>query len=638
MSNSKQNSFEKTNYYELALKNLNYLHRQNNIYFSSNYKFENFLNDIKNPEIFTSVIEKDPYFSVKKNDIWYHSRRDPVREAKRQLDLFIRERKSNCRHLIFLGSGAGYMIKEAFDDENIKSILLIEPDFEMLFYFLSQDFSDYIIQSKKLFLYAYNIDYDVNLEPILPFFQNKTIESILAVNHPPALRAFPEIYQTLQKSLYDLFQKRSVNQATLIKFQDLWNKNICLNIKDIISGNTLNELIKNKISKPIVIAGAGPSLSDSYEDLKAYRERYFLIAADTAFIPLAKNKIVPDIVISADPQAINTYYSLNSDVNKSVWVLDPVVCHSISHFLASKKCNMVWWDNPFYLDEIIRGITKDRGEIAHGGSVSTNAFDIAIKLKASKIILIGQDLSFSDKTAHVKGSVLESVLFLKTDRFVKIENHNRMQMKSLPPIPVKSIHKNTMSALYTNAKLKIFIDWFENQASILSKQDNVELYNATANGALLNGYIHKSLPEIFTEKDENIDYNIKDALIKNSEKHLSQNLSDAYQKIQYLYTDIMKLKKLYSENLNHSTDLIKTKDEKKKIRLISQLNENDKKIRKYKEANKILSLNAQNIILEITEGSGKQTAEELYRAMLKACGKTTYLFKKSISMLNHIPG
>jgi hypothetical protein len=234
----------------------------------------------------------------------------------------------------------------------------------------------------------------------------------------------------------------------------------------LIKGKSLNTLVneyKDKI-RNIVICGAGPSLAESIPDLVKFRNRYFLISVDTAFIPLVKNNIIPDVVISADPQWLNHFFAMSPQAAQCIWLMDPVVCYQSSHYLDKIKAPVYWWDNPFYLDCIIRDF-KSRGEIAHGGSVSTNAFDLALKLNPQTLILVGQDLSFSHKTAHVKGAVLESMIFFKNDRFHGFEMHNLRQMKSLPPRKVKQCI-DKQDTLFTNDKMRVFIDWFENQMII----------------------------------------------------------------------------------------------------------------------------------------------------------------------------
>ncbi|MDH5718295.1 MAG: DUF115 domain-containing protein [Spirochaetia bacterium] len=617
-----------------ASANLNYLEKENCLYYDTNYDIKNKIINIKS---FSGNIENENHFTFQKNNVWYHSRKDPYREAKRQLHGII-DKNKNTKHLILIGAGAGYIIHEAFLNNDIESILLIEPDLEVLVYLLNLVIIQEIIKEKKLYIYFPENINIINLEPILPFIKGKKVETISIFTHPASYQAYSSLYTKVQDKMANLIEKRAVNQATLIKFQDIWNKNISLNIKEIILGEKLINITSKIKTENIVIAGAGPSLSESYEELKKYRSNFLLIAADTAYIPLIKNNIIPDIVIAADPQWLNHYYVLSKEVKKSIWILDPVVCHVIPHFLIANGCTMIWWDNPFYIDQIIRNHYGDRGEIAHGGSVTTNAFDLAVKFKARNIILTGQDLSFSNKTAHVKGSVLENMIYYKMNKYKTIENHNLKQMKALPALKVTSIKDNN---IFTNAKLKVFIEWFENQAKIYNSGDNIiNLYNATKNGVKLKGFIYKDISEIFTNDNERLKVNLD----INKENVIHENLElKIKNKLELILFDFNMLEKLYIENIKMLFEAKRNPVKEKIKSLISKITANDEKIKKYNEANQILSIGAQHTILEITEGSNSAFNDDgtiFYKAMLKTCKRTRYLFKKMIHILSfmHVPG
>ena len=60
-------------------------------------------------------------FSIQKNGIWYHSKKDPKKETKRILASESFQGKS---HLVFIGSGLGYLVEEALiQEENSLCIL-----------------------------------------------------------------------------------------------------------------------------------------------------------------------------------------------------------------------------------------------------------------------------------------------------------------------------------------------------------------------------------------------------------------------------------------------------------------------------------------------------------------------------------
>ena len=80
--------------------------------------------------------------------------------------------------------------------------------------------------------------------------------------------------------------------------------NILKNIKNFKFGNSIIKLRnKNKNKKNSIIVAAGPSIKniDQTKILKKYSKYFNIVACDSALFYLLKNNIVPDLVISCDP-------------------------------------------------------------------------------------------------------------------------------------------------------------------------------------------------------------------------------------------------------------------------------------------------------------------------------------------------
>ena len=73
--------------------------------------------------------------TYQKNDVNYHSLRDPIREVDRIIKN-IDESKSE--HIVLFSAGLGYILPILFQRSSIKSILLIEPDVELLFHLINR--------------------------------------------------------------------------------------------------------------------------------------------------------------------------------------------------------------------------------------------------------------------------------------------------------------------------------------------------------------------------------------------------------------------------------------------------------------------------------------------------------------------
>jgi hypothetical protein len=419
-----------------------------------------------------------------------HSDRDASREAARAAAAF-----GSARALVCVSVGAGYILGHL--PATVRDVLIIEPNpFCLAAFFLSAEFKKC---RARLTLYTDALTATDALETILPWLQGKNLKQTLIYVHPAARAADTALYTRAYERVVQLFEKRSVNQATIVKFQRLWNKNIFLNQRVMPAAGTLHDLLQLPAPEAIVLAGAGPSLASSFGQLKEHRSRFLLMAADTAVVPLAKAGIYPDLAFAADPQWVNHHFAETADAARAAWVMDPVVCPQIPRSLADRGAKLFFWNNVFLSDRLLRKV--DRGDVAHGGSVSTNAFDIALRWLGNRVdasaparlILVGQDLSFPNRQAHCKGAVLEAQVYARSHRLNAMEQHNLRQMRALPVLWVKGIRQPKVA---TNAKLKIFLEWFAARAA--EKNERVRLINATHDGAEIAGFEHVDLPTALT--------------------------------------------------------------------------------------------------------------------------------------------
>ncbi|MBS0619116.1 MAG: motility associated factor glycosyltransferase family protein [Spirochaetes bacterium] len=520
-----------------------------------------------------------------------HSERNPQREAERVAVQF-----KNAEALICISIGAGYLLNALAN--SVRSILLVEPNAYCLAAFLiSGEVEKY---RGKLTLFADTLVRADALEEILPWLQGKNLKRTLIYTHAPLLESDKVTFTRAVERVVQLFEKRSVNQATIIKFQQLWNKNILLNQRYIAKARPLNALYDFEPPRAIVLAGAGPSLTASLVDLKRYRERYVLFAADTALVPLGKGGVFPDFVFSADPQWLNHYFAHSNFARRTAWVMDPVVCPAIGRFVEACGSAAYFWNNAFLMDTVFR--TIDRGDVAHGGSVTTNAFDVAVRWLSqaktespARLILVGQDLSFSNKQAHAKGAVLESRIFTNNNRVQSMEQHNFRQLTALPALPQAAIAGGTVP---TNHKLKIFLDWFCARAAEVDKA-RIRLVNATKAGAFLRGFEHISLGEALADLPQ---APTRDEVTMN----VRTNDLTALPKIQ---NDLLAIEQLMQESARLAE---KSPADSSTIAL---LNRNDARFKALSVAKDVAALNAQALILKITEQGEAVDAPKFYRAM-----------------------
>ncbi|MFA5519471.1 MAG: 6-hydroxymethylpterin diphosphokinase MptE-like protein, partial [Spirochaetota bacterium] len=378
---------------------------------------------------------------------------------------------------------------------------------------------------------------------------------------------------------------------------------------------------------PAIVVGAGPSLIKSLDFIRENMHRALIVAVDTSYKILLDNGIVPHFCIAVDPQIINARYLEGTGETTTVLVADPTVHPSIPRFF---KGPMVMTGVAFDMMKWIESALLLRGELAHGGSVSTNAYDFARQTGASPVILVGQDLSFTSGLAHARGAYLDEQMYKRINRFNTPQMFNRKQLSFMPKIMVPG--KNNYP-VHSNSKMMIFINWFENRK-------DPSLINASADGVFIKGIKNIGSNEIFFNKSTVSIQDIIDNLIHAAAKsRRDENSFAVLKKADEMLAEIEELIPVLEKGIRFGADLkemLKSGKDKsdpgKMGYIIKKLSETDAFIESRTKAGPMISFSIQRIIHSITEGYGTgdvdnagARSEFLYKGMLEGA-----LFSKKV--------
>jgi hypothetical protein len=192
-----------------------------------------------------------------------------------------------------------------------------------------------------------------------------------------------------------------------------------------------------------VIVGAGPSLERNIADLALLKDRAVIIAVDTALRRLAAAGIRPDIAVAVDANAANAkdVDGLDDEALGAILAADQIASpaivsafHGPRAFLRSINGTLDLEGRPvpmiLPLDRLLAELAgvNDLPSWQSGGSVSTNAFHLAEKLGARRVIFVGQDLAWTRNRAHAGGVGFEDHWCRGLDRFRSRENLERRHL------------------------------------------------------------------------------------------------------------------------------------------------------------------------------------------------------------------
>ncbi len=417
-----------------------------------------------------------PEVALEGKKIYVHSKFDPVTEARRFLaDL----NPADYDLFIVLGFGFGYHIEELAGRTGAEAnVLVIEKDPAMIRAALeSRDLAGVLASSRVRILISPGED------AIAAALRGASTRRVAILTHRGSHRLDPEYYHNMRRVAKSYLSTKEVNIATLAKFERTWGVNIARNIVRIIRCPGANVFFSGFSGLPAIVVAAGPSLSESVGFIRDNAGKALIVAVDTAYGVLRKAGIEPHFCVSVDPQMVNARYFEGTLPGRTVLVADPTSHPSAFRLFGGRAAvsgmafEMLRW---------IENVTGAKGEIAHGGSVSTNAYDFARQTGASPVVLVGQDLAFTGGRAHVRGSYLDEQVRNRAGRLYTAETFNRFQLTALPKIFVEAIGGGRA---HTNQKMMIFLSWFE-------KRNDPGLINASAGGARMHGVKHMPAGEL----------------------------------------------------------------------------------------------------------------------------------------------
>jgi hypothetical protein len=545
--------------------------------------------------------------------LYIHSRFEPLQEAER----LIREIDVEGYTLfIVLGFGFAYHIEELIKKIPRESLVLaIERRPSVLRSALEQRDLSPLLEDDRLVVLL-----NPNEEEISEALRGKSSRRAAFIPHRGSFQIEPEYYRSMQGIVGSLLSTKDVNIATLARFDRTWAGNIARNIGIFIRAPGAGIFFDRFRGIPAIVAAAGPSLLHSIDFIKKNRERAVIIAVDTSYGILLKHGVEPHFCLAVDPQAVNARYFEGSPSTGTVLVADPMVHPSVFRLF---KGPVAMTGVAFRLLQWIDSFPGGKGDIIHGGSVSTNACDFALRTGASPVILTGQDLAFTGGYAHARGSYLDEQVHLRTNRLFTVEMHNRLQLTALPKISVRGIRG---SAVHTNQKMMIFLSWFE-------KRKDDRIINATHDGARIPGMRHVAADEIpLSDPSLDIAGLIREVYLAASagmDGTTRRALGDQIREVQAEIASLIPVLRravAFSEELN-SFMRAANKDRRRLDRLLQKLSEIDRIVESKRRAKDMISFTAQRVVHTINEGYDIDENEKELSEQEKVAKRSHYLYQ-----------
>jgi len=499
---------------------------------------------------------------LKIENTYLHSKYNPINEAEKwasQIEI------SNNKIIFVFGLGLGYHIDSLLDklsnipDNNIL-IVIIEPD-ENIYNITKENnikLWDKLSNHKHKFIIGINDVlskiYKIISELSISNFSGFQIECLRNWYN-----LYTELHDYLSANIATIIKEYIANGLTTLELQRLWFKHFFYNIPVICDKSTINDIKYNNTNNPVLLISAGASLRKSLDIIEKYKDKLSIICVDTALLPLLQKNICPDIVVSLDSQIHNykDFFSINEYLNNQdtnyLLACDITIYPTI---IRSHKGKTIVFssdtDSSQYklLVDTYKNLANQHEniELSCGGSVSTSALDLAIKLGFRDIFFVGQDLGYLPGLTHSPGCPSYNKRLFNSNKYRTpfSETYTYYSRRNV------TINKNKNDELiYNDLAMTNLKNWIERYIKIAKNEyKNVNFYQLNSVGLDIKDstQIDNTIFEKLISQLNSIKPSFNE--IKNTQK---ANQSNVYKNIEAILNKVKEFYILFNsdENLNN---------------------------------------------------------------------------------------
>lgn len=390
------------------------------------------------------IIEtKTSYPTIRYNNLYLHSKYDPINEAVRIIEPYKELLKEDI--ILIYGIGLGYHIEECLKESNDNSKIIVFELNEKLID-ICKKYNSLIFENKRVKIVS-----SKQRDFYKIFSKHLSLVNDIII-HGPSLETIKEDY----KEIYNSIKWYKHNKENINTNSKMLIDNYKSNIKEEYSNieKIINNMSDSK--KTFLILTSGPSLGLEFESIKKNREKFIIVSVGSALRKIVKAGIKPDMFVLIDGQEI-VYNQIKGleNIGIPLCFLSTASNKAVSRYNGPKYI--------FYNEPVGNNII-----IHTGKTVGVASLSIATKCCPKNIILMGQDLCLIDGKSH--HSDIEELYGLEDQgKFTKTN------------IKIKDINGKEILTTET-------YNYFKRQIELIIKENmnNIEFYNCSK-GAFIEG-------------------------------------------------------------------------------------------------------------------------------------------------------
>jgi len=208
---------------------------------------------------------------------------------------------------------------------------------------------------------------------------------------------------------------------------------------------------------PGIVVAAGPSLQRNIDQLAELEGKAVIISVQTTFKMLLDRGITPDFVTSLDYHEMSKrFFEGISDFSRTHLVAEP---KATWHVIDAYRGPVSLLNNDF-ARLCVGNALAARGGLKAGATVAHLALYLAVYMGCDPIVLVGQDLGYTDHVYYMPGVAMHDTWRPELNRFCTIEmkEWERIVRSRKILMKVKDIHGRD---IYTDDQLFTYLQQFE---------------------------------------------------------------------------------------------------------------------------------------------------------------------------------
>ncbi|MFI4898867.1 MAG: 6-hydroxymethylpterin diphosphokinase MptE-like protein [Phycisphaerales bacterium JB059] len=387
------------------------------------------------------------------------SARRPASEARRLADQVKVEEHAG---VAVLGFGLGLHVERIAERLGKTGVILcFEPDVALLRAVLERvDHSAWIERTNLAILTS--AEDGASISGALSGIEGLVAMGFEIVVHPPSRARLGEDAETFCQSLSRVLAAVRTSVVTTLVQGEATLRNVLMNADHYVSNEGIAPLRGAYRGRAAIVVSAGPSLERAIDALAepGVRERCVIIAVQTVLKPLLARGVRPHFVTALDHHEISRrfYEGLTpEDVEGVTLIAEPKANPSIPDAFPGR----VLTPRDELLDEALGAdLFQDMGAIEAGATVAHLAHYFARFLGCDPVILVGQDLAFTDGQYYSAGAAIHDVWAPELGEFRTLETlewERIVRMRSL----LRRVPAAGGGEVYTDEQMATYLSQFE---------------------------------------------------------------------------------------------------------------------------------------------------------------------------------